>query len=395
MSMSPAEDALRKQVSSLQDALCKALRQQGTDASAQLFRSLQADLQAREQSQAKVHTELEARTAELECARAELRELSSHSEVCELPPERAKRKFHKKYGASCGSEHLRDRLLNMKLGQDEIQQQQGVAIVNLWEVGRLSGLNVHLAADIVDLRQQLATHRNLSRRRTRAKVHPASLHNLIEPAAVEGEYYTEYRDLYLSPQGNSVAPHLEEPAKQNLTSLFDAAHEEDVVIVSSCRFNESTESSAFHASDWQSEIESSIEVSLPSVDVQRTLAEHRSTHLAEQLELEAHAASAERVLLRSEGHSLLVESEQLADDDSGELQDRDVHLESLAERRRTIAMRDRRLSLALCEIEEALISQGYSGSHIQTPCMAPITSHASSTHRITRRVSFSTADNGI
>merc|ERR1719265_2327697 len=74
--MTLAEGALHVQGDAPQD-MDEVVWQQGSEVTAQLIRSLRKDLHTQEQKEARVHTELEYRTAELELARAELRERSS------------------------------------------------------------------------------------------------------------------------------------------------------------------------------------------------------------------------------------------------------------------------------------------------------------------------------
>lgn len=85
------------------------------------------------------------------------------------------------------------------------------------------------------------------------------------------------------------------------------------------------------------------------------------------LEEEALVAAAERARLRSESDRLLNETALEADLADGQAEticgiDVEACIERLCERRRSIAMRDRRLSLALSEAEEALLSEGASMS---------------------------------
>jgi hypothetical protein len=102
--------------------------------------------------------------------------------------------------------------------------------------------------------------------------------------------------------------------------------------------------------------------------------------VVDRLEMEMHVAAGERQRLRLESDRLMLESEELLGAESGTCWDLDFRVEGLSDRRRAIATRDRRLSLALLEVDEALR---------HAPHHASMASNTTCIAGIAKRVSFS------
>jgi len=288
--------------------------------------SLQENLLAHESKHAEERAELQECFSELNSARAQLRENFQSSFVesaAEIPSRESA-------APAPNFSNLRSELADdIRVCRDEIRRQQDALHTAEHDMGELGGLHHQLASDIAGLRKRMTLRRKPLRRIWNDDIEATRTDTELIWQSGRGTGFSKQEAVSLS--ANDSVPNL---------SQLAPCHADDGVL---------------HGDS-----------SAPS--------------LLSRLEFEADAAASERARLRLESDQLMFESEELVDAEPDTYTDVDARVEVLSERRRAVAMRVRRLSLALSEVDEAILSASQlSGApRLSTTCTIS-----------TKRVSFS------
>lgn len=249
----------------------------------------------------------------------------------------------------CLARQLRCQLeKDMQICEAEVRQRYETAESNEREAQELRGLNRQLAVDIADLRQQIAWRKQQSRPPKRRHIAPplSASTQRVRSCAVE-ECRSPPKLIPEEQERTSAESGFVQPVAST------SRHETEI------HGDYSGMSMASSAQEAANALERAAQAASHQVASHPIFLEES---LVGRLELEASVAASERAKLRQESAQLTFESEEVEGDDleaANDQADQAALIEDLAERRRAIALRDRRLSLALSEVEEALSSEGY------------------------------------